>query len=521
MNTATRALTLILAAMLFAVPAGAALAPLPTGPAVHAPSFARKYEGSVEIFGHDQHDGLRGGRLAPVMVRDGVLFRLSSGGAGQVSLVGEFNNWDETAHPMKRRRNGIWQTTVDLEPGEWTYLFSVDGQWVRDYENPVISVSDVGGHETDRDVSLVHVKRDEVALPRPHGFHEGDTELLGSYDRVNQVTLTSALRYRNRVQMHPDLNVLTGYSFGQERWLYDVGMAQPLIGSELVDVGGSAFRRSATPDDFRIGTTENSLAAFFFRQDWRDYHEAEGVSAFVRGYAGPDQEVLVRWRREDHRSVSKTTNWGLFEGDARMRLNAPVDEGQLRALAATYQLDTRNHRDHPSRGFLANAGWEWAGGEFGGDFEFQRGHLDLRRYVKLSPDHFLDIRLMGSMIDEAHRTGDAGPLEGFAAIPLQERLYLGGIGTMRATQFKSLAGDRAALANVEMRVEIWDDFQAVVFGDLGDAWVEATDEFDLKTDAGIGFQDSEASFRINVAKKIDDRDGDDGVFVSARINRMF
>ncbi len=77
------------------------------------------------------------------------------------------------------------------------------------------------------------------------------------------------------------------------------------------------------------------------------------------------------------------------------------------------------------------------------------------------------------------------------------------------------------LANVEMRVEIFDDFQAVVFSDLGDAWVERDTTFDLKTDAGIGFQDSEGSFRVNIAKKIDGRSGDDGVFLSTRINRMF
>jgi hemolysin activation/secretion protein len=111
-------------------------------------------------------------------------------------------------------------------------------------------------------------------------------------------------------------------------------------------------------------------------------------------------------------------------------------------------------------------------------------------------------------------------LEGFAAIPVQERFHLGGVGTMRATKFKSLVGDRMLLANAEMRVEIFEDFQAVVFADVGDAWVAATEDLDLHTDAGIGFQDSDASFRLNLARKLD-RDAEGGVFISARINRMF
>jgi outer membrane protein assembly factor BamA len=90
---------------------------------------------------------------------------------------------------------------------------------------------------------------------------------------------------------------------------------------------------------------------------------------------------------------------------------------------------------------------------------------------------------------------------------------------MRATQFKSLAGDRMLLANAEFRVEIFRDFQAAVFADIGDAWNSQETDADIHTDAGIGFQDSESSFRVNLAKKMD-RD-DDEIFVSARIRRMF
>ena len=66
-----------------------------------------------------------------------------------------------------------------------------------------------------------------------------------------------------------------------------------------------------------------------------------------------------------------------------------------------------------------------------------------------------------------------------------------------------------------------EDFQAVAFVDLGDAWIDGTRSADIKTDAGIGFQDSDASIRLNVAKKVDGRPDDDGIFVSARIQRMF
>jgi outer membrane protein insertion porin family len=166
------------------------------------------------------------------------------------------------------------------------------------------------------------------------------------------------------------------------------------------------------------------------------------------------------------------------------------------------------------------AEYESAGGGTGGDFEFRRGIADLRRYVKLSRAHFFDLRLAGGITQEAHRAGADGELSGFDAIPVQERFYLGGVGTMRATQFKSLTGDRMVLGNAELRVQVFDDFQAVVFTDVGDAWIDDDAKLDLKVDAGVGFQDSDGSLRVNFAKKMDrGRQGD--VFVSARIQRMF
>jgi outer membrane protein assembly factor BamA len=164
--------------------------------------------------------------------------------------------------------------------------------------------------------------------------------------------------------------------------------------------------------------------------------------------------------------------------------------------------------------------YECVGGELGGDFEFRKGVVDLRQYRKISRVHFLDLRVLGGAIDAGRRGGAEGEIDGFAAIPTQERFFLGGIGTMRATQFKSMQGDRMFLANAEVRVEVFHDFQAAIFADVGDAWVEEGEDFDLNTDAGIGFQDSDSSFRINFAKKMD-RGAEDDIFISVRIRRMF
>ena len=51
--------------------------------------------------------------------------------ASEVSVVGDFNQWNASAHPMTRE-GGAWTTTLRLRPGRYLYKFVVDGQWMAD-----------------------------------------------------------------------------------------------------------------------------------------------------------------------------------------------------------------------------------------------------------------------------------------------------------------------------------------------------------------------------------------------------
>lgn len=51
--------------------------------------------------------------------------------AGSVSVVGDFNDWDPAAHPLKKRSNGTRSVSVELPVGS-TYQFKYltdDGTW--------------------------------------------------------------------------------------------------------------------------------------------------------------------------------------------------------------------------------------------------------------------------------------------------------------------------------------------------------------------------------------------------------
>ena len=65
-----------------------------------------------------------------------VTFELpAEANAETAALCGEFNDWDASQHPLKRRKDGSFSTTVSLKPGsEYRFRYLVDGErWENDW----------------------------------------------------------------------------------------------------------------------------------------------------------------------------------------------------------------------------------------------------------------------------------------------------------------------------------------------------------------------------------------------------
>jgi 1,4-alpha-glucan branching enzyme len=46
-----------------------------------------------------------------------------------VSVVGDFNEWDDSAHPLKlSKKDGVWKKAVQLKPGRYEFRYFVDGE---------------------------------------------------------------------------------------------------------------------------------------------------------------------------------------------------------------------------------------------------------------------------------------------------------------------------------------------------------------------------------------------------------
>ena len=81
-----------------------------------------------------------------------VNFICNSPQAQSVSLVGDFNEWNPTAHPMKRMPDGAWLLTVELKHGHHRFAFLVDGNLTLDPRAQGITRND-----QDERVSLIPV----------------------------------------------------------------------------------------------------------------------------------------------------------------------------------------------------------------------------------------------------------------------------------------------------------------------------------------------------------------------------
>jgi len=82
-----------------------------------------------------------------------VTFSLDEPSAKSVSLVGDFNDWDPEANPMRRTKNGAWKLTLSLSPGSYQYQFYVDGVWQTDLSSQTRVQNPFGGENTVIEIS--------------------------------------------------------------------------------------------------------------------------------------------------------------------------------------------------------------------------------------------------------------------------------------------------------------------------------------------------------------------------------
>jgi len=61
-----------------------------------------------------------------------IAFKLDAPNAKNVTIAGDFNDWDTERTRMKQNFGGLWETSVRLTHGRHRYVFVVDGECMLD-----------------------------------------------------------------------------------------------------------------------------------------------------------------------------------------------------------------------------------------------------------------------------------------------------------------------------------------------------------------------------------------------------
>ena len=151
-----------------------------------------------------------------------------------------------------------------------------------------------------------------------------------------------------------------------------------------------------------------------------------------------------------------TTDW---EDDVR-------DFDRTRSITLTGDRDTTNHYLSPTSGGRDTLSVEYAGPVLGGDQDFTKYNLHIRRFFPgFTEDHAWALRTKIGAGD-----GD---------IPNPERYRIGGAETLRGYDRFSFDGKKKVLLGAEYRFPIVDMVNGVIFTDAGNAW-------DSKRDIDLG-----------------------------------
>jgi len=288
-------------------------------------------------------------------------------------------------------------------------------------------------------------------------------------------------------------------------------------------IGVKTYDLTDSDDFWRIGNYENSLAAFLIKEDFLDFYNRRGHTAYISQNLDYWAKIGFEYRIDKFESMPNAASWSLFGGDKVFRPNPAINEGDMRSLNFSVNVDTRSSSFWSSQGWWIQLNNEYTSPDIGGDFDFERYILDIRRYQPLSRYENLNMRLM------------LGSSRG--ALPIQRGFYLGGISTMRALRFKEFAGTSMVLGNVEYVFDpirlivgppswILEDFRLSFFADAGavsmseiDDYVDIFDKDIMKHNVGIAILTQDEDFRLNFAWRTDKHG--EPLRVTFRLNHSF
>ncbi len=207
----------------------------------------------------------------------------------------------------------------------------------------------------------------------------------------------------------------------------------------------------------------------------------------------------LRFGKEISEYVSAGTTYRLenikisnLDSGATADLQREVGKNTISSVGFRLTRDTRNNVFNPTKGVLASATAEVAGGPFGGDKDF----------TKLEGKTSYDMAMpYNSVLEFRMRVGLANPFGNSENVPIFERYFAGGATTIRGYNERKvgpldlvtkdpIGGEGMLVGNVEFTVPLIEYIKLATFFDAGNVWSKIKDfgKGGYKSGAGFGFR---------------------------------
>ncbi len=125
--------------------------------------------------------------------------------ADQISVTGDFNNWDRNNLPMKQGRDGVWRACAELAAGKvYAFRYLVDGRWQTDHQADGTSDNGYGSHNSliDLTMSMPFTVEHRVGAQVPESYAHTSFRLARGEE--SQHAAPSAVhRHIERVHIRP------------------------------------------------------------------------------------------------------------------------------------------------------------------------------------------------------------------------------------------------------------------------------------------------------------------------------
>lgn len=268
----------------------------------------------------------------------------------------------------------------------------------------------------------------------------------GGYSSLDGMIFQGSVSQSNFLGLGLKANVSA--SLGGSSNTYSVGLTDPYFLDSKWTLGADVYRSEREWDDYYLRRTGFDIKAGYPISDY------VGTFLMYKYEVKDVYEYTDAWKQAHD----------LYGNDLY-----PIGQSTTSAIFASITHNSTDYRFDPSTGMVNSFSLEYAG--LGGDNKYVREVLDNTIYYPLWWKFVISTKLVLGAVQEAG-----------GKVPLDERFYLGGIGTLRGYEARTvgerdqfgnyIGGEKELFGNVELKFPLLSEFgvKGVAFFDYGNAW---------------------------------------------------